>query len=134
MIFLLIDFLMSYVSSIPTYFFLLNILLIPKDKCPKLIIITLIIDLIFLNTYFLNTIVILLLFILYKHFSIFKPNIFNYILSISLIYFLYINIIGLINHYSLSYIFLFIMTNFLPNLIFYLLCYKIVKSHIKLSR
>lgn len=134
MIFLLIDFLMTYVCSVPTYFFLLNILLIPKDKWSNLIIITLIIDLIFLNTYFLNTIVILLLFILYKHFSIFKPNLFNYILSISLVYFLYINIIGLINHYSLNYIFLFITTNFMPNLIFYLLCYKIIKSHIKLSR
>jgi len=57
---------MAYLSNIPTYFILLNIVLISKRDFPKLIIMALILDLIFLNTYFINTLVLTIVFTIYK--------------------------------------------------------------------
>lgn len=134
MILLLLDLILSYTCPIATYFFLLNIILIPKNQLSKLIIITLIIDLLILNTYFLNTIIITIIFIIYKHLKIYKPTILNYLLSLCIIYLLYIFTIGIINHYSFTYLLLYSLKNIFPNLIFFLLCYKLVFKYIKLSR
>ena len=59
MIYLVLDIILSYFSKIPTFFFLINILLIKKQELSKLIIIGLIIDILILNTYFLNTIILI---------------------------------------------------------------------------
>ena len=87
MIFLFIDLIISYFTNSPTFFFLLNFVLIAKNNFPKLLI-----------------------------------DIF-YIISL-----------GLINNYSLVFLLTFIFKNYLINLIFYLLCYKILKKSILLSR
>lgn len=134
MIFLLLDLILSYFSSIPTFLFLLNILWIDKKRISKCILICLILDLWILNTYFLNTIIISILFILYKRLIITKVNIKTYLFSITFLYVTYIYTIGLLNGYHLSVISIFILKNYFANLIMYLLCYKIGKSHIKLCR
>jgi len=133
MIYLLLDLTMSYFSKIPTYFILLNVVLINKKDFPKLIIIFLILDLLILNTYFINTIIISIIFFIYKKLKITKINFKNYLISLIIIYVTYIIFLGLINGYT-SYILKFILTNISYNLIFYVLSYKIVKNHIKLSR
>ena len=133
MILLFIDILLSFFSHTSTYFFLLN-LLIPKIKLSKIFIITLIIDLLILNTYFLNTIIIAIIFYLLKKSKISLTSFKNYILTISLIYIIYILSIGLINKYSLIFLLKFLLHNYFYNIIFYILCYKILRNNIKLSR
>lgn len=134
MIYLLLDFILSYFTKIPTFFFLINLVLIKKQDFPKLIIITLIIDLFITNTYFLNTIIISIIFFIYKKSKITKLNLKNYLLSLSFIYITYIIILGLINNYSIIYIISFILKNILYQFIFYVLMYKIAEKHIELSR
>lgn len=134
MIYLLLDFILSYFTKIPTFFFLTNLVLIKKQDFPKLIIITLIIDLFITNTYFLNTIIISIIFLIYKNTKITKLNLKNYLLSLSFIYLTYIIILGLINNYNIIYIINFILKNILYQFIFYLLMYKIEEKHIELSR
>ncbi len=134
MIYLLIDFILSYFTKIPTFFFLLNIILIKKESYPKLLILTLVLDLLILNTYFLNTIIISCIFFLYKELKITKKNFKNYLISLILIYFSYCFIIGLLNNYSLYYIIKFIINNLLYQFIFYFVVYKIEESNIELSR
>lgn len=134
MIYLLLDFILSYFTKVPTFFFLMNLVLIKKQDFSKLIIITLIIDLFITKTYFLNTIIISIIFLIYKKSKITKLNLKNYLLSLSFIYITYIIILGLINNYSIIYIINFILKNILYQFIFYLLMYKIVAKHIELSR
>jgi len=134
MIYLLLDFILSYFCKIPTFFFLMNILLIKKENYEKLIIIALILDLLVLNTYFLNTITLSILFFSYKKLNITKISLKNYLFSLFLIYTAYILIIGLFQGYHLEYMYLFILKNGIYNFIFYLLCYKLEENNIKLSR
>ena len=96
MIYLVVDIILSYFSKIPTFFFLINIVLIKKQELSKLIIIGLIIDILILNTYFLNTIILICIFLVYKKLKITKITIKNYILSLLLIYIIYIRNIKII--------------------------------------
>lgn len=134
MIYLLLDFILSYFTKIPTFFFLINLVLIKKQDFPKLIIITLILDLLILNTYFLNTIILSIIFFIYKKLKVTKINLKNYFLSLSVIYLSYVFSISLINGCSIFYFLNFILKNILYQLIFYLLVYKIEEKRIKLSR
>lgn len=134
MIYLLLDIVLSYFSKIPTFFFLLNLVLIKKKDFNKLIIITLVLDLLILNTYFLNTILLTTIFFFYKKIKITKMTLTNYIVSLIFIYITYNLSIGLINGYNIFTIIKFIITNIIYSLIFYLLSYKILKKNIKLSR
>lgn len=134
MIFLGLDILLSFLSPIPTFFVLLNLVLIPKNNLSKLVIITLIIDLLILNVYFLNTIIITLIFLFIKHLKITQVNLRNYFIVLSIIYFIYVLALGLINNYSGLYILKFIASNYFINILFYLLSYKILYKNIKLSR
>lgn len=134
MIFLLLDIILSYFTLKPTYFFLLNLVIISTNKYFKLLIITLVLDLLILNTYFINTIIIFIIFFLYKKLSIIKPNFLNYILSLTIIYFIYIILIGLVNHYDIVYLVSYGFNNYFRNFIFYIICYKLVFKRIKLSR
>lgn len=132
MIYLILDFILSYFSHIPTFFFLIN--LIKKQDLSKLIIITLTLDLLILNTYFLNTIILSLIFLIYKKLKITKTSLKNYLLSLTLIYISYLLIIGLIKSYSIFYVLKFILKSIIYQIIFYLLMYKITSKNIKLSR
>lgn len=134
MIYLILDFILSYFSHIPTFFFLINLVLIKKQDLSKLIIITLTLDLLILNTYFLNTIILSLIFLIYKKLKITKTSLKNYLLSLTLIYISYLLIIGLIKSYSIFYVLKFILKNIIYQIIFYLLMYKITSKNIKLSR
>ncbi len=134
MMFLLLDFIMSFFSFTPTYFVLINMVLVSKKDIVLIIFLGLILDLIVFSIYFLNTLILIIIFIIYKSLKIRKLNLFNYWLSLSSIYFIYIFILGLINHYSLLYIVNFSFKNYGINMIFYLLCYKLVEKHIKLAR
>ena len=134
MIFLLLDFLLSFSSGVPTFFVLLNFLLYSKDRLFSFIFIPLIIDLFLTNTYFLNTILFVLIFVFIKHLKITKTNFLHYLLLITLVYLLYVFGLGLIQGYSFLYLGKFILVNYFVNLIFYSLCYKILKKYIKLSR
>ena len=134
MIFLIIDFLLSYFSLSPTYFILLNFVLTPKNQIFKLIILFLILDLLILNTYFLNTIILTIIFFLYKKLPIYHNNLKNYMLSLSFILILYLFFIGLLNKFSFLYLIIFILRNYFLNLLFYLLSYKLLKKRIKLAR
>lgn len=134
MIFLLLDYLLSFFSIHSLYLIILNIILIPKEKYPKFLIITLILDLLILNTYFLNTLIFFLIFHFYKHLKIIKVNFLNYFISLNILYFLYILILGLVTSHSLYFIGTYLLKSYLPSFIFYFLCYKILKKNIKLSR
>lgn len=134
MICLILDILMSYFSLFPTNFFLLNVLLIPKNKYPKLLFLTLLVDIIIYNKYFYFTLVMFLIFVLYKKMFITNVNLISYILSLTFIYVLYIILFGIINGYSLAYLCQYIFLNYGFSLVFYLISYKIIYKHIKLSR
>ncbi len=134
MIFLLLDFICSYFLMCPTYFILLNIILIEKKDVSKLIVIALILDVLILNKYFFNTIILFLIYFIYKKFKIVNNNLKSYIISLSIIYCIYILVVGLLNHYSFTFLGKFILNNYLVNMIFYILCYKLVEKRIKLSR
>ncbi len=134
MIFLLLDFILSFFCKSPTFFFLLNFLLIKKFDYSKFLIILLVLDLLILNTYFLNTIICSILFFIYKKLKITKVNLKNYLISLILIYFLFIFITGLICGYSINYIFSFLLKNWIINFIFYLICYNLMQKNIQLSR
>ncbi len=134
MIFLGLDFLLSFFSDIPTFFVLFSILLYPKNKIFTFLLIPLTIDLLITNTYFLNTILFGLLFLMVKYLKITKTSFKNFWVLITLVYLLYVFSLGLIRGYTLLYLFRFILTNYFINLIFYVLCYKIFFPYIKLSR
>lgn len=134
MIYLILDFILAYFTKVPTFFFLINLVLIKKQEFPKLIIITLILDLLILNSYFLNTIIISIIFLVFKRLKIRKISLKNYILSLGFIYLAYIIAIGLINKFSIFYITKFILNNISYQFIFYILMYKIEKNYIELSR
>lgn len=134
MIFLLLDFILSFFSVHSLYLIILNIILIPKDKYPKFLIITLVLDLLILNTYFLNTIIFFFIFYFYKRLKITKVTFRNYFISLNILYFLYILLIGLVTSHSLYFIGDYLLKSYIPSFIFYLLCYKILQNHIKLSR
>ena len=134
MIFLGLDFLLSFFSDIPTFFVLFSILFYPKNKIFTFLLIPLTIDLLITNTYFLNTILFGLLFLMVKYLKITKTSFKNFWVLITLVYLLYVFSLGLIRGYTLLYLFRFILTNYFINLIFYVLCYKIFFPYIKLSR
>ena len=62
MIFLLLDFLLSFFSDTPTFFVLLNITLFSKRQFFSFLLIPLFLDLFIVHTYFLNTILFVILF------------------------------------------------------------------------
>lgn len=134
MVFLLLDVLLSYMSSIPTFFVLINIVLYAKKDIFPFILIPLVLDLLIVNTCFFNTILFIILFLLIKHLKITQPKFSHYLLLMTLIYIIYVLTLGLIHGYSMLYLWQFMMKNYLINLIFYALCYKLVKPYIKLSR
>lgn len=134
MIYLLLDFILSYFTKVPTFFFLINLVLFKKQDFSKLIIITLVIDMLILNTYFLNTIIISCIFLVYKGLKITKLNLKNYLFSLLFIYAFYLAILGLLNGYSIIYILKFMLNNMIYQFIFYVLMYKIDKKNIQLSR
>ena len=134
MLFLLLDVLLSYTCQVPTFFVLINILLYSKKNIFLFILIPLVLDLLIVNTYFLNTMLFIALFLLIKHLKITKTKFSHYILLITIIYILYVLALGLINGYSMIYLFPFMIKNYIINLIFYALSYKLIKPYIKLSR
>lgn len=134
MIFLLLDFLLSFLSDIPTFFVLFSILLYPKNKFFFFLLIPLVLDLFIVDTYFLNTIIFTLLFWGIKFLKITKNNFFHFLLLITLVYGFYIFILGSIKGFSALYLVKFMGMNYFVNLIFYALCYKILRPYIKLSR
>ena len=134
MIFLLLDFLLSFLSDIPTFFALFSILLYPKNKFFFFLLIPLVLDLFIVDTYFLNTIIFTLLFWGIKFLKITKNNFFHFLLLTTLVYGFYIFILGSIKGFSALYLVKFMGMNYFVNLIFYALCYKILRPYIKLSR
>ena len=134
MIFLGLDFLLSFFSDIPTFFVLFSILLYHKNKIFTFLLIPLTIDLLITNTYFFFFLLFGLLFLMVKYLKITKTSFKNFWVLITLVYLLYVFSLGLIRGYTLLYLFRFILTNYFINLIFYVLCYKIFFPYIKLSR
>lgn len=134
MIFLLLDVLLSYVCQVPTFFILINIMLYSKKNIFQFILIPLVLDLLIVNTYFLNTALFIILFLLIKNLKIIQPKLSHYLFLITIIYLFYVLTLGLIHGYSIIYLFNFMIENYIINLIFYALCYKLVKPYIKLSR
>lgn len=134
MIFLLLDVLLSYVCQVPTFFILINIMLYSKKNIFQFILIPLVLDLLIVNTYFLNTALFIILFLLIKNLKIIQPKFSHYLFLITIIYLFYVLALGLIHGYSIIYLFNFMIENYIINLIFYALCYKLVKPYIKLSR
>ena len=134
MIFLLMDFLLSFFNSSPTFLVLMSFLVYPKKNFFAFLFIPLTLDLLILNTYFLNTILFTIIFFLIKHLPITKISFFNYLFIITLIYFLYIFSLGIIQGYHFFYLFSFSLSNYILNLVIYIICYKILLPYIKLSR
>lgn len=134
MIFLFLDVLLSFFSNIPTFFVLISILCYPKNKFFLFLLIPLVLDLLITHTYFLNTFLFVLIFFIVKHLKITKRNLENFLLLISLVYFLYVFSLGFIKGFSFFYLLRFSFSNYFINLIFYLLCYKLYYPYIKLSR
>lgn len=134
MIFLFLDVLLSFFSDIPTFFVLISILCYPKNKFFLFLLIPLVLDLLITHTYFLNTFLFVLIFFIVKHLKITKRNLGNFLLLISLVYFLYVFSLGFMKGFSFFYLLRFSFSNYFINLIFYLLCYKLYYPYIKLSR
>ena len=134
MIFLLMDFLLSFFNSSPTFLVLMSFLVYPKKNFFAFLFIPLTLDLLILNTYFLNTILFTIIFFLIKHLPITKISFFTYFFLISLIYFLYVFSLGIIQGYHFSYLIFFSLSNYILNLVIYIICYKILLPYIKLSR
>ena len=134
MIFLLLDFLLSFFSDTPTFFVLLNITLFSKRQFFPFLLIPLVLDLFIVHTYFLNTILFVILFFIMKHLKITKTNFLRFLFLITFVYIFYVFSLGMIKGFSVSYLFKFMFQNYWVNLIFYVLCYKIFFSYIKLSR
>ena len=134
MIFLVLDLFLSVFSNIPTFFVLLNILIFPKNKVFQFILIPLFLDLFILNTYFLNTILFLILFLIVKHLKIIKTNFVHFLLLSTFLYFGYVFSLGILKGYHFSYLISFSCFNSIIHFVFYILCYKILKPYIKLSR
>ena len=116
MILLVSDIILSFFTKEPIFLFLLNILIIAKNKLPKFIIHSLILDLFFLESYFIPTLIGTLIFIFYKKLKINQVTFFNYFISITAIFFVFTFSLGLVN---------------LP---IYILSYKLLLKNIKLSR
>ncbi len=133
MIFLVLDILMM-ILGFPSFFILLNVVLIPHNNIWKFLLVTLVLDVLVLNVYFVNTIFLGIIFGLYKRLGIKKVNLINYLLSLGLLYGAYVIVLGLVNNYSVGYLLNFMASNFIGNGIFYGLSYKLVESNIKLSR
>ena len=134
MLLVISDIILDIISKYPIYLFLLDILILKKDDIHKLIIHSLILDLLIMNSSFIITIIMGSIFIIYKKLPIKKINMINYILSISLIFGIFISILGIINHYSLKFIFELGLKYYLINLPIYILSYKILEKRIKLAR
>ena len=133
MIFLLFDLILSF-GGINSYLILLNLLVIPKKETGKLILILLCLDLLVVNSYFINTIFLTFIFLLFKKFKIVNLNFKNYLIILSLIFFIYVGIIGFKNNYASFNLLRFIGKNYLINLPLYILSYKIILKNIKLAR
>ncbi len=134
MIFLLLDFLLSFFSNIPTFFVLLNFTLFSKKQFFPFLLIPLVLDLFVVNTYFLNTILFAILFFIIKHLKITKTNFLHFLLLITFVYVVYVLSLGIIEGFSVSYLLKFMFKNYWVNFVFYVLCYKILFPYIKLSR
>ncbi len=134
MIFLILDIFLSFFSDIPTFFVLLNILTFSKEKLFSFLLIPLVLDLFILNTYFFNTVLFFLFFLIIKHLKITKVNFGHFLLLSSFLYFGYVFSLGFLKGYGILYLFTFVFSNYIFHLIFYILCYKILKPYIKLSR
>ncbi len=132
--FLFLDIFLSYFTGVPIFLFLLNIMFIPKKKLAKFVIHSLILDLIFLESYFISTIIGVIIFIIYKKLKINRVTFLNYILSCIIILGVFTVSLGLVNHYSLLGLMPLILKLEIFNLPVYILCYKIFKKDIKLSR
>ena len=130
MLLVISDIILDIISKYPIYLFLLDILILKKDDIHKLIIHSLVLDLLIINSSFIMGSI----FIIYKKLPIKKINMINYILSISLIFGIFISILGIVNHYSLSFIFELGLKYYLINLPIYILSYKILEKRIKLAR
>lgn len=134
MIFLVLDLFLSFFSDIPTFFVLLSVLIFPKNKVFHFLLIPLFLDLFILNTYFLNTILFLILFFIVKHLKVVKTSFVHFMLLSTFLYFGYVFSLGFLKGYHFSYLISFSCFNYLIHFIFYILCYKILKPYIKLSR
>lgn len=134
MIFLLLDFFLSFFSDIPTFFVLLNFTLFSKKQFFSFLLIPLVLDLLVVNTYFLNTILSVILFFIIKYLKITKTNFVHFILLMTFVYVFYVFILGIIEGFSISYLIKFVLINYWVNFVFYVLCYKILFPYIKLSR
>ena len=134
MIFLLLDFLLSFFSNIPNFFVLLNFTLFSKKQFFPFLLIPLVLDLFVVYTYFLNTILFAILFLIIKHLKITKTNFLHFLLLITFVYVVYVLSLGIIEGFSVSYLLKFMFKNYWVNFVFYVLCYKILFPYIKLSR
>ena len=134
MILLVSDIILSFFTKEPIFLFLLNILIIAKNKLPKFIIHSLILDLFFLESYFIPTLIGTLIFIFYKKLKINQVTFFNYFISITAIFLVFTFSLGLINHYSFISLIPVIFKYYLVNLPIYILSYKLLLKNIKLSR
>ena len=134
MIFLLLDFLLSFFSDTPTFFVLFNFILFSKRQFYSFLLIPLVLDLFVVNTYFFNTVLFAILFFIIKHLKITKTNFIHFVLLITFAYVFYILGLGIIRGFSISYLIKFMLMNYWINLVFYVLCYKILLPYIKLSR
>jgi len=133
MIFVILDFLISYLSPYASFLVILNIVFLAKKDFFKFILITIFLDLIITNTYFLYTIILSVLFIVYKKLKITHKSLGNYLISVTFLYLIFTFILALINH-KLGFYPTFILKNYFLNLAFYLLFYKIFNSKLKLSK
>ena len=131
MIYLLLDFLLSYILKYPTYLILLNVLYIQKKDTYKIIEVGLILDLIFFNTYFVYTLLLFIIYMLFKKRRLNQNHFLSYLLYITIIYILFTFSLGFINHYSILYILYFCFKNYFINVPIYIICYKIRGEFIK---
>ena len=134
MLLLFSDILLSYLAKVPIFLFLLNVIIIPKNRLDKLVINSLILDLFFLNGYFIPTIILVIIFIIYKKLRLNRVTFINYIISCSIIFILFTYTLGLINGYRLNNLSGLVFKYYLFNLPIYILCYKLLGKNIKLSR
>ena len=134
MILLISDIVLSFLSKYPIYLFLLDILLIKKEDIDKIIIHSLILDLLVLNSSLVVFLIYMIIFLIYKKLPIKRVGWKNYIFSITLIFGLFTGALGIINRYSLKHILKIQFKYYLVNLPIYILSYKILEKRIKLAR
>ncbi len=134
MILLISDIILSFFSRYPIYLFLLDILLIKKEDIDKIIIHSLILDLLVLNSSLVVFLIYMIIFLIYKKLPIKRVGWKNYIFSITLIFGFFTGALGIINRYSLKHILKVQFKYYLVNLPIYILSYKILEKRIKLAR